>query len=190
MVTRVIQGSSEDAVKLGDKFISEGMPNSLAWGLVCSLITGTKTDATAIRTVLSQQEEDHYAVLRAKRETKGSETAAAAAEPPKAAELPKADVKPAATTAAPVTEPAPAAAPAAPAPAESAQEKPVISPATDHLDAEPVAAPKATETTAATATPVASGSPAAEGEGPKDPKPAAPTNSVTNSVLVGPNDHL
>lgn len=161
MVTRVIQGSSEDAVKLGDKFISEGMPNSLAWGLVCSLITGTKTDATAIRTVLSQQEEDHYAVLRAKRETKGSETAAAA-------EPPKGDVKPAATTAAPVTEPAPA--------------KPVA--------AEPAVAPKATETTAATATPVASGSPAAEGEGPKDPKPAAPTNSVTNSVLVGPSDHL
>nr|DAS77487.1 MAG TPA: hypothetical protein [Caudoviricetes sp.] len=161
MVTRVIQGSSEDAVKLGDKFISEGMPNSLAWGLVCSLITGTKTDATAIRTVLSQQEEDHYAALRAKRETKGSETAVAA-------ESPKGDVKPAATTAAPVTEPAPA--------------KPVA--------AEPAVAPKATETTAATATPVASGSPAAEGEGPKDPKPAAPTNSVTNSVLVGPSDHL
>lgn len=76
MVTRVIQGSSEDAVKLGDKFISEGMPNSLAWGLVCSLITGTKTDATAIRTVLSQQEEDYYAKLRAKREKQG-ETAAA-----------------------------------------------------------------------------------------------------------------
>lgn len=173
MVTRVIQGSSEDAVKLGDKFISEGMPNSLAWGLVCSLITGTKTDATAIRTVLSQQEEDHYAALRAKRETKGSETAAAA-------EPPKGDVKPAATTAAqptaaaPVT-PAPAAAPAAPAPAESAQEKPVISPAT--------------ETVATAATPVAA-APTAEGEGPKDPKPAAPTNSVTNSVLVGPSDHL
>lgn len=170
MVTRVIQGSSEDAVKLGDKFISEGMPNSLAWGLVCSLITGTKTDATAIRTVLSQQEEDHYAALRAKRETKGSETAVAA-------EPPKGDVKPAATTAAqpavaaPVT-PAPAAAPAAPASAESAQEKPVISPATDHLDADPVATPTT------------------EGEGPKDPKPAAPTNSVTNSVLVGPSDHL
>lgn len=161
MVTRVIQGSSEDAVKLGDKFISEGMPNSLAWGLVCSLITGTKTDATAIRTVLSQQEEDHYAALRAKRETKGSETAVAA-------ESPKGDVKPAATTAAPVTEPAPA--------------KPVA--------AEPAVAPKATETAATTATPVASGSPAAEGEGPKDPKPAAPTNSVTNSVLVGPSDHL
>ncbi len=157
MVTRVIQGSSEDAVKLGDKFISEGMPNSLAWGLVCSLITGTKTDATAIRTVLSQQEEDHYAALRAKRETKGSETAAAVAEPPKA------DVKPAATTA----QPAPA--------------KPVA--------AEPAVAPKATETTAATATPVAA-APTAEGEGPKDPKPAAPTNSVTNSVLVGPSDHL
>ena len=170
MVTRVIQGSSEDAVKLGDKFISEGMPNSLAWGLVCSLITGTKTDATAIRTVLSQQEEDHYAALRAKRENKGSEPAAAS-------EPPKADVKPAATTAAqpapaaPVT-PAPAAAPAAPASAESAQEKPVISPATDHLDVDPVAAPTT------------------EGEGPKDPKPAAPTNSVTNSVLVGPSDHL
>ena len=161
MVTRVIQGSSEDAVKLGDKFISEGMPNSLAWGLVCSLITGTKTDATAIRTVLSQQEEDHYAALRAKRETKGSETAVAT-------EPPKGDVKPAATTAAPVTEPAPA--------------KPVA--------AEPAVAPKATETAATTATPVASGSPAAEGEGPKDPKPAAPTNSVTNSVLVGPSDHL
>lgn len=171
MVTRVIQGSSEDAVKLGDKFISEGMPNSLAWGLVCSLITGTKTDATAIRTVLSQQEEDHYAALRAKRETKGSETAVAA-------EPPKGDVKPAATTtaqpavAAPVTEPAPAAAPAAPAPAESSQEKPVISPATDHLDVDPVKTPTT------------------EGEGPKDPKPAAPTNSVTNSVLVGPSDHL
>lgn len=170
MVTRVIQGSSEDAVKLGDKFISEGMPNSLAWGLVCSLITGTKTDATAIRTVLSQQEEDHYAALRAKRESKGSETAVAA-------EPPKGDVKPAATTtaqpaaAAPVT-PAPAAAPAAPASAESAQEKPVISPATDHLDVDPVATPTT------------------EGEGPKDPKPVAPTNSVTNSVLVGPSDHL
>lgn len=161
MVTRVIQGSSEDAVKLGDKFISEGMPNSLAWGLVCSLLTGTKTDATAIRTVLSQQEEDHYAALRAKRENKGSETAVAA-------EPPKADVKPAATTAAPVTEPAPA--------------KPVA--------AEPVVAPKATETAATTATPVAAGSPAAEGEGPKDPKPAAPTSSITNSVLVGPSDHL
>ena len=159
MVTRVIQGSSEDAVKLGDKFISEGMPNSLAWGLVCSLITGTKTDATAIRTVLSQQEEDHYAALRAKRENKGSETAVAA-EPPKA----NVEAKPAATT-------------AAPAPA-----KPVA--------AEPATAPKATETAASTATPVASGSPAAEGEGPKDPKPAAPTNSVTNSVLVGPSDHL
>lgn len=160
MVTRVIQGSSEDAVKLGDKFISEGMPNSLAWGLVCSLITGTKTDATAIRTVLSQQEEDHYAALRAKRETKGSETAVTA-EPPKAV------VKPAATTAAPVTEPTPA--------------KPVA--------AEPAVAPKATETVATTATPVAA-APTAEGEGPKDPKPAAPTNSVTNSVLVGPSDHL
>lgn len=161
MVTRVIQGSSEDAVKLGDKFISEGMPNSLAWGLVCSLITGTKTDATAIRTVLSQQEEDHYAALRAKRETKGSETAVAA-------EPPKGDVKPAATTAA---QPA-AAAPVTPAPA-----------------AAPAAAPKATETVATTATPVAA-APTAEGEGPKDPKPAAPTNSVTNSVLVGPSDHL
>lgn len=171
MVTRVIQGSSEDAVKLGDKFISEGMPNSLAWGLVCSLITGTKTDATAIRTVLSQQEEDHYAALRAKRETKGSETAAAA-------EPPKGDVKPAATTAAqpavaaPVTEPAPAAAPAAPAPASSAQEKPVISPATDHLDAEPVAAPTT------------------EGEGPKDPKPAAPTSNSVIGNLGGQAEHL
>ena len=159
MVTRVIQGSSEDAVKLGDKFISEGMPNSLAWGLVCSLITGTKTDATAIRTVLSQQEEDHYAALRAKRETKGSEPAPAkpvAAEPavaPKATET-------AASTATPV----------AAAPVEA---KPSITPATDHLDATPVAA-----------------APTAEGEGPKDPKPAAPTNSVTNSVLVGPSDHL
>lgn len=170
MVTRVIQGSSEDAVKLGDKFISEGMPNSLAWGLVCSLITGTKTDATAIRTVLSQQEEDHYAALRAKRETKGSETAAAA-------EPPKGDVKPAATTtaqpaaAAPVT-PAPAAAPAAPAPAESTQEKPVIAPATDHLDAEPVATPTT------------------EGEGPKDPKPAAPTSNSAIGNVGGQGEHL
>lgn len=165
MVTRVIQGSSEDAVKLGDKFISEGMPNSLAWGLVCSLITGTKTDATAIRTVLSQQEEDHYAALRAKRENKGSETAVAA-------EPPKGDVKPAATTAAPVTEPAPAAAPAAPIPAESAQEKPVITPATDHLDAEPVAAPTT------------------EGEGPKDPKPAAPTSNSAIGNVGGQGEHL
>lgn len=165
MVTRVIQGSSEDAVKLGDKFISEGMPNSLAWGLVCSLITGTKTDATAIRTVLSQQEEDHYAALRAKRETKGSETAVAA-------EPPKADVKPAATTAAPVTEPAPAAAPAAPAPTESAQEKPVISPATDHLDVEPVAAPTT------------------ESEGPKDPKPAAPKDNSPIGNVGGQGEHL
>jgi hypothetical protein len=165
MVTRVIQGSSEDAVKLGDKFISEGMPNSLAWGLVCSLITGTKTDATAIRTVLSQQEEDHYAALRAKRETKGSETAVAA-------EPPKGDVKPAATTAAPVTEPAPAAAPAAPTPAESAQEKPVISPATDHLDAEPVAAPTT------------------EGEGPKDPKQATPTSNSAIGNVGGQGEHL
>ena len=170
MVTRVIQGSSEDAVKLGDKFISEGMPNSLAWGLVCSLITGTKTDATAIRTVLSQQEEDHYAALRAKRETKGSETAVAA-------EPPKADVTPAATTAAqpaaaaPVT-PAPAAAPAAPAPAESTQEKPVISPATDHLDADPVATPTT------------------EGEGPKDPKPAAPTSNSAIGNVGGQGEHL
>lgn len=170
MVTRVIQGSSEDAVKLGDKFISEGMPNSLAWGLVCSLITGTKTDATAIRTVLSQQEEDRYAALRAKRETKGSETAAAA-------EPPKADVKPAATTAAqpavaaPVT-PAPAAAPAAPAPAESAQEKPVISPATDHLDADPVATPST------------------EGEGPKDPKPVAPKDNSPIGNVGGQGEHL
>lgn len=170
MVTRVIQGSSEDAVKLGDKFISEGMPNSLAWGLVCSLITGTKTDATAIRTVLSQQEEDHYAALRAKRETKGSETAVAA-------EPPKADVKPAATTAAqpapaaPVT-PAPAAAPAAPAPAESAQEKPVISPATDHLDVDPVATPTT------------------EGEGPKDPKPATPTSNSAIGNVGGQGEHL
>lgn len=170
MVTRVIQGSSEDAVKLGDKFISEGMPNSLAWGLVCSLITGTKTDATAIRTVLSQQEEDHYAALRAKRETKGSETAVAA-------EPPKGDVKPAATTtaqpaaAAPVT-PAPAAAPAAPASAESAQEKPVITPATDHLDAEPVAAPTT------------------EGEGPKDPKPVAPKDNSAIGNVGGQGEHL
>ena len=170
MVTRVIQGSSEDAVKLGDKFISEGMPNSLAWGLVCSLITGTKTDATAIRTVLSQQEEDHYAALRAKRETKGSETAVAA-------EPPKGDVKPAATTtaqptaAAPVT-PAPAAAPVAPAPAESTQEKPVIAPATDHLDAEPVVAPTS------------------EGEGPKDPKPAAPTSNSSIGNVGGQAEHL
>lgn len=165
MVTRVIQGSSEDAVKLGDKFISEGMPNSLAWGLVCSLITGTKTDATAIRTVLSQQEEDHYAALRAKRENKGSETAVAA-------EPPKGDVKPAATTAAPVTEPAPAAAPAAPAPAESSQEKPVISPATDHLDADPVATPTT------------------EGEGPKDPKPAAPKDNSPIGNVGGQGEHL
>lgn len=165
MVTRVIQGSSEDAVKLGDKFISEGMPNSLAWGLVCSLLTGTKTDATAIRTVLSQQEEDHYAALRAKRETKGSETAVAA-------EPPKGDVKPGATTAAPVTEPAPAAAPAAPTPAESAQEKPVITPATDHLDAEPVAAPTT------------------EGEGPKDPKPATPTSNSAIGNVGGQGEHL
>ena len=165
MVTRVIQGSSEDAVKLGDKFISEGMPNSLAWGLVCSLITGTKTDATAIRTVLSQQEEDHYAALRAKRETKGSETAVAA-------EPPKADVKPAATTAAPVTEPAPAAAPAAPAPAESAQEKPVISPATDHLDVDPVATPTT------------------EGEGPKDPKSVAPKDNSPIGNVGGQGEHL
>lgn len=170
MVTRVIQGSSEDAVKLGDKFISEGMPNSLAWGLVCSLITGTKTDATAIRTVLSQQEEDHYAALRAKRENKGSETAAAA-------EPPKGDVKPAVTTAAqpaaaaPVT-PAPAAAPAAPAPAESAQEKPVISPATDHLDADPVATPST------------------EGEGPKDPKPVAPKDNSPIGNVGGQGEHL
>ena len=170
MVTRVIQGSSEDAVKLGDKFISEGMPNSLAWGLVCSLITGTKTDATAIRTVLSQQEEDHYAALRAKRETKGSETAAAA-------EPPKGDVKPAATTtaqpaaAAPVT-PAPAAAPAAPAPAVSAQEKPAITPATDHLDADPVATPTT------------------ESEGPKDPKPAAPTSNPAIGNVGGQGEHL
>ena len=171
MVTRVIQGSSEDAVKLGDKFISEGMPNSLAWGLVCSLITGTKTDATAIRTVLSQQEEDHYAALRAKRETKGS-------EPATAAEPPKGDVKPAATTvaqpaaAAPVTEPAPAAAPAAPAPAESSQEKPVITPATDHLDADPVTTPST------------------EGEGPKDPKPAAPTSNSAIGNVGGQGEHL
>lgn len=169
MVTRVIQGSSEDAVKLGDKFISEGMPNSLAWGLVCSLVTGTKTDATAIRTVLSQQEEDHYAALRAKRETKGSETAVAA-------EPPKADVKPAATTAAPVTAapvtPAPAAAPAAPAPAESAQEKPVISPATDHLYADPVATPTT------------------EGEGPKDPKPVAPKDNSPIGNVGGQGEHL
>lgn len=162
MVTRVIQGSSEDAVKLGDKFISEGMPNSLAWGLVCSLITGTKTDATAIRTVLSQQEEDHYAALRAKRETKGSETAVAA-------EPPKGDVKPAATTAA---QPAATAPVTEPAPAESSQEKPVISPATDHLDADPVATP----TTA--------------GEGPKDPKPAAPTSNSTIGNLGGSGEHL
>ena len=161
MVTRVIQGSSEDAVKLGDKFISEGMPNSLAWGLVCSLITGTKTDATAIRTVLSQQEEDHYAALRAKRETKGSETAVAA-------EPPKGDVKPAATTA---TQPA-AAAPAAPATAGSAQEKPVISPATDHLDAEPVATPTT------------------EGEVPKDPKPATPTSNSAIGNVGGQGEHL
>ena len=170
MVTRVIQGSSEDAVKLGDKFISEGMPNSLAWGLVCSLITGTKTDATAIRTVLSQQEEDHYAALRAKRETKGSETTVAA-EPPKDV------VKPAATTAqpapaAPVTEPAPAAAPAVPASAESTQEKPVIAPATDHLDADPVATPTI------------------EGEGPKDPKPVAPTSNSAIGNVGGQGEHL
>lgn len=171
MVTRVIQGSSEDAVKLGDKFISEGMPNSLAWGLVCSLITGTKTDATAIRTVLSQQEEDHYAALRAKREKQGSEPAAVG-------EPPKADAKPAATTAAqpaaaaPVTEPAPAAAPAAPAPATSAQEKPVITPATDHLDADPVATPTT------------------EGEGPKDPKPAPPTSNSAIGNVGGQGEHL
>lgn len=170
MVTRVIQGSSEDAVKLGDKFISEGMPNSLAWGLVCSLITGTKTDATAIRTVLSQQEEDHYAALRAKRENKGSETAAAA-------ESPKDVVKPAATTAAqpapaaPVT-PAPAAATAAPASAESTQEKPVIAPATDHLDADPVATPTT------------------EGEGPKDPKPAPSTSNSSIGNVGGQAEHL
>lgn len=165
MVTRVIQGSSEDAVKLGDKFISEGMPNSLAWGLVCSLITGTKTDATAIRTVLSQQEEDHYAVLRAKRETKGSETAVAA-EPPKDV------VKPAATpaaqhaAAAPVTEPAPAAAPVVPAP-----EARSVSPS-DHLESEPAAA----RTT--------------ESEGPKDPKPVAETNNSPIGNVSGQAEHL
>ena len=159
MVTRVIQGSSEDAVKLGDKFISEGMPNSLAWGLVCSLLTGTKTDATAIRTVLSQQEEDHYAALRAKRETKGSETAAAA-------EPPKGDVKPAATTVEPT--------PVVPAPATAAAPEAVagsVSPS-DHLDAEPVATPTT------------------EGEGPKDPKPAAPTSNSVIGNLGGQAEHL
>ena len=178
MVTRVIQGSSEDAVKLGDKFISEGMPNNLAWGLVCSLITGTKTDATAIRTVLSQQEEDHYAALRAKRETKGSETAVAA-------EPPKADVKPAATTAAPApTKPVaaePATAPkatetaastATPVAAAPVEAKPVITPATDHLDADPVAAPTT------------------EGEGPKDPKPAAPKDNSPIGNVGGQGEHL
>lgn len=178
MVTRVIQGSSEDAVKLGDKFISEGMPNSLAWGLVCSLITGTKTDATAIRTVLSQQEEDHYAALRAKRETKGSETAVAA-------EPPKAGVKPAATTAAPApakpvaAEPATApkatetaASTATPVAAAPVEAKPVITPATDHLDADPVAAPTA------------------EGEGPKDPKPATPTSNSAIGNVGGQGEHL
>ena len=181
MVTRVIQGSSEDAVKLGDKFISEGMPNSLAWGLVCSLITGTKTEATAIRTVLSQQEEDHYAALRAKRETKGSETVAAAAEPPKA----NVEAKPAATTAAPApakpvaAEPATApkatetaASTATPVAAAPVEAKPVITPATDHLDAEPVAA----ATT--------------EGEGPKDPKPAAPKDNSPIGNVGGQGEHL
>lgn len=178
MVTRVIQGSSEDAVKLGDKFISEGMPNSLAWGLVCSLLTGTKTDATAIRTVLSQQEEDHYAALRAKRETKGSETAVAA-------EPPKGDVKPAATTTAPApakpvaAEPATApkatetaASTATPVAAAPVEAKPVIAPATDHLDADPVAAPTA------------------EGEGPKDPKPVAPKDNSPIGNVGGQGEHL
>ena len=160
MVTRVIQGSSEDAVKLGGKFISEGMPNSLAWGLVCSLITGTKTDATAIRTVLSQQEEDYYAVLRAKRENKGNEAAAEVSKPAKPA---KADPKPAETTAAPVTEPAPAASPAA--------EARSVSPS-DHLESEPAA------------------SSTAEGEGPKDPKPAASTSNSPIGNLGGNGEHL
>lgn len=182
MVTRVIQGSSEDAVKLGDKFISEGMPNSLAWGLVCSLITGTKTDATAIRTVLSQQEEDYYAVLRAKRENKGSEAAAEVSKPAKATKPPKADPKPAETTAAPVTEPAPAASPAAPAvpkesetvaaPASPAPTEPSVAPATDHLDAGVETAP----TTA--------------GEGPKDPKPVPETSNSPIGNLGSNGEHL
>lgn len=182
MVTRVIQGSSEDAVKLGGKFISEGMPNNLAWGLVCSLITGTKTDATAIRTVLSQQEEDYYAVLRAKRENKGEAAAAEVTKPAKATTPPKADPKPAETTAAPVTEPAPAASPAAPAvpkesetaaaPASPAPADPVITPATDHLDAGHEATP------------------AAEGEGPKDPKPAEATSNSSIGNTGGRAEHL
>lgn len=163
MVTRVIQGSSEDAVKLGGKFISEGMPNNLAWGLVCSLVTGTKTDATAIRTVLSQQEEDYYAVLRAKRENKGSEAAAEVAKPPKQSKPPKADPKPAETT----VEPAPAV-PTPTVPETSARS---VSPS-DHLESEPAA------------------SPVAEGEGPKDPKPAASTSNSPIGNLGGNGEHL
>lgn len=164
MVTRVIQGSSEDAVKLGDKFISEGMPNSLAWGLVCSLVTGTKTDATAIRTVLSQQEEDYYAVLRAKRENKGSEAAAEVAKPPKQSKPPKADPKPAETT----VEPAPAVpTPTVPPAAEARSVSP-----SDHLESEPAA------------------SPTAEGEGPKDPKPVPPTSNSSIGNLGGNGEHL
>lgn len=163
MVTRVIQGSSEDAVKLGGKFISEGMPNGLAWGLVCSLVTGTKTDATAIRTVLSQQEEDYYAVLRAKRENKGSEAAAEVAKPPKATKPPKADVKPAETT----VEPAPAV-PTPTVPEASARS---VAPS-DHLESEPAA------------------SPTAEGEGPKDPKPATSTSNSPIGNLGGNGEHL
>lgn len=164
MVTRVIQGSSEDAVKLGGKFISEGMPNSLAWGLVCSLVTGTKTDATAIRTVLSQQEEDYYAVLRAKRENKGSEDAAEVSKPAKATKPPKADPKPAETTVEPT--------PVVPAPAETAApEARSVSPS-DHLESEP----------AASAT--------AEGEGPKDPKPVPETSSSPIGNVGGNGEHL
>lgn len=164
MVTRVIQGSSEDAVKLGGKFISEGMPNNLAWGLVCSLVTGTKTDATAIRTVLSQQEEDYYAVLRAKRENKGSEAAAEVSKPAKQSKPPKADPKPAETT----VEPAPAVpTPTVPPAAEARSVSP-----SDHLESEPAA------------------SPAAEGEGPKDPKPVPETSNSPIGNLGSNGEHL
>lgn len=164
MVTRVIQGSSEDAVKLGSKFISEGMPNSLAWGLVCSLITGTKTDATAIRTVLSQQEEDYYAALRAKRENKGEAAAAEVAKPPKQSKPPKAEPKPAETT----VEPAPAVPTPTVPPATEARS---VSPS-DHLESEPAV------------------SPTAEGEGPKDPKPVPPTSNSSIGNLGGNGEHL
>ena len=112
MVTKVIQGKSEDAISLGNQFIGKGMPNGLAWGRVCQMVHGLATDGVAIRTKLSEQEEAYFAKEKAKREKESAE--------PTAKQTTVAEPVPATTNAA-VTETAPAAA----SPSDAGPAKPV-----------------------------------------------------------------